>query len=90
MMFSKFDEVFKPWKKWENKKLTDLRPCDECCIHKDWLNRAIYGSPAEREDAVMTVPNECKICIKRVQWLTDCLQKLEWYEKQDERLKESK
>lgn len=86
-MFSNFDATFRPWKKWQDKKLTAMNPCDKCEVHRDWLNRAIYGSPAEREDAVMTVPTECKGCVDKVIWQADCLQKLKWYEDQDERLK---
>lgn len=84
---NKFDEVFKPWLKWQNKSLINEDPCKQCETHKDWLSRAIYGSPAEREDAVMSPPNECETCVKRMLWTCDCLQKLEWYEKNDERLK---
>lgn len=86
-MFSNFDSVFRPWKKWQDKKLTDLDPCKQCETHKEWRNRAIYGSPAEREDAVLTVPDACETCIERIIWQSDCLQKLEWYENQDKRLK---
>lgn len=87
-MLTDFDSVFRPWKKWENKRLTDLNPCDNCETYMEWWNRAAYGSPAEREAAVITgLPASCRSCGTRIQWECDCMCKLQWYENHDERLK---
>mgnify|MGYP003297318038 CR=1 FL=1 len=30
-----FDRAFKPWKKWQNVKLSDICPCNNCEISKE-------------------------------------------------------
>ena len=86
-MANKLRELFCPETKWFDKRITDNNPCYTCDIHKNWLNRAIYGNPAEREDAVINTPQECMNCLKHMLWISECLCKLRWYENNDERLK---
>ena len=90
-MFSNFDATFRPWKRLVDKKVSDMNPCMKCDIHKEWMNRAIYGSPAEREEAVIEgTGGKCKGCIDKVLWEADCFTKLKWYEDNDECLKGAK
>lgn len=84
-MFVAFDKVFHPEKKWLDKKITDMRPCNSCEVYEDYNIRAIYGSIAERQ--YVERPEECRSCLKYIFWQADCLAKLSWYENNDERLK---
>lgn len=84
-MLSKFDKIFRPWKKWENVKLTDECPCLKCDITKQRIDNCYYymmSSGAEEE-----LTEKCEHCIDKTIWTVDCLQKLQWYEDHDERLK---
>lgn len=80
-----FDRVFHPEKKWENIKLTEHCPCNECDTYKEYEFISRIGSIAERQYAEL--PDSCRVCIKRLNWEIDCMQKLKWYENRDENLK---
>lgn len=79
-----FDKAFKPWKKWQNVKLTDICPCSNCDTYKDYEIKALYGNIAERQYAEL--PDSCP-CVWKLTWQMECMEKLAWYEKNDERLK---
>ena len=83
-----FDRVFKPEKQWADIKLTDTCPCNDCAVGDHIRERAVYGSVAER--LYIETPAECGTCIRRLHWEMACMQKLAWYEVNDERLKRSK
>ena len=85
MSFVNFDNIFHPEKKWENKCLTASCPCNDCDIYKEYEREALYGSVAERQYAEL--PEGCSLCLKKLLWQMDCMQKLKWYEDHDERLK---
>lgn len=85
---SSFDDTFRPWKKLIDKKISDMNPCRECDIYEQYIEVAMYGSIAERQE--LSLPDTCRTCIKRTLWQMDCLHKLQWYEDNDPRLKEIK
>lgn len=85
MSFVDFDAVFHPEKKWWNICLTDNSPCNDCAVNEEYKIKKLYGNIAERQYAQL--PEYCSTCMKRLNWFIDCLAKLAWYEKQDERLK---
>lgn len=80
-----FNSVFHPEEKWKDKKLTELCPCNECKIYQEYDFISKMGSIAERQ--YTELPNSCKTCINKINWEIDCMQKLRWYENNDERLK---
>lgn len=82
---NQFDIVFKPWKKWQDIKLIDVCPCKTCEVNAEYINRRyeIMMSEGVDEDLV----ESCRHCMERVQWLMECVEKLSWYEDNDERLK---
>ena len=82
---NQFDMAFKPWKKWLDVKLSDVNPCSVCETYKDYEEMALYGSIAERQYAEL--PNSCP-CVYKLYWEMECLEKLKWYEDNDERLKQ--
>ena len=84
-MFVDFDKIFHPELRWENRKLTDACPCRVCETFKDYEEKALYGSVAERQYA--TLPENCEFCMPKINWQTDCMTKLRWYEDHDERLR---
>ena len=81
---NQFDMAFKPWKKWQDVKLMDICPCNNCVTYKEYEEKALYGNIAERHYAEL--PNSCP-CLDKLCWQIDCMQKLIWYEDNDERLK---
>lgn len=83
-----FDDIFHPEKRWKDKCLSDSNPCKECDVYKEYETKAIYGTIAERQ--CMEMPDSCYPCMKRLHWLVDCLDKLQWYENNDETLKKEK
>ena len=83
---SRFDKIFKPWKKWQDIKLTNMCPCKECETYIEYEMKALYGNIAERQYAEL--PDGCRICIDRINWEMDCMAKLNWYEDHDDTLKE--
>lgn len=80
---NQFDMAFKPWKKWQDVKLMDMCPCNNCDTYKDYEAKAIYGTIAERQYAEL--PDSCP-CIDKLHWEMECFEKLKWYEDNDERL----
>ena len=84
-MLCNFNDIFHPEKKWKDKRLTAMSPCNECEIYKQYEMEALYGTIAERQYAEL--PKTCDKCLERTLWLMDCLQKLKWYEDRDETLK---
>lgn len=81
---NQFDMAFKPWKKWQDVKLSDANPCNVCSTYKDYEEVALYGNIAERQYAEL--PKGCP-CVYKLYWEMECLEKLKWYEDNDERLK---
>ena len=81
---NQFDMAFKPWKKWQTAKLSDMCPCNACDTYKDYEEIALYGNIAERQYAEL--PKSCP-CLYRLFWESECIEKLQWYEDNDERLK---
>jgi hypothetical protein len=84
-MFVDFNAVFYPENLLVNVRLTDICPCNDCTVNEEYRIKKLYGSIAERQYA--SLPEYCDTCRKRISWFTKCLQKLEWYERNDERLK---
>ena len=82
-MGNKLKEMFMPWLKWQDTSIIDANPCETCPIHQEYMEKALYGSVAERQYA--EPPDTCP-CIKKLTWEGECLAKLEWYESQDRRL----
>ncbi len=83
-MPGKFQDVFCPWRAYENKSVLDDSPCRSCSV-PEWCreneaHRLVEGS----NDLIAT---KCTNCLQRTKWLNICLSKLEWYEENDPRLK---
>lgn len=84
-MFSDFNKVFHPEKRWMHKSLIKERPCDYCKVQKEYINNRYLYMMSEGSDR--EIVEKCKHCIKHITWTMDCIQKLKWYEENDERLK---
>ena len=82
---SRFDRVFKPWKKWQDVKLTDICPCNTCAVNKELHARQYEVQMSGGLQEEITEP--CGKCIDNVLWKMECIEKLAWYEDNDERLK---
>lgn len=82
---NQFDMAFKPWKKWQDVKLTDMCPCSVCGTYEDYKEIALYGNIAERQ--YTELPDSCP-CMDKLFWEMECIEKLKWYEGNDERLKQ--
>lgn len=82
---NQFDRIFKPWKKWENVRLSDICPCDTCTINKEVYARRYEIQMSGGLEEEITKP--CKHCIDIINWEMECIEKLKWYENNDERLK---
>lgn len=82
---NQFDRVFKPWKKWQNTKLTAICPCDTCAVSKELEARQyeVQMSGGLQEEIIKS----CEHCIDVTLCRLECLEKLGWYEDNDERLK---
>lgn len=83
-----FDKAFRPWKKWQNVKLSDACPCSTCEVSKELRARQyeVQMSGGLQEE----IMKPCEHCIDNLFWKMDCLEKLGWYEDNDERLKSEK
>lgn len=69
-----FNEIFKPFEPdWEKVILTDNPPCANC-KHKVNLRELHPGNTWDS-------PEECNHCVKRFDYLTNCLRKLVYLEK---------
>ena len=82
---NQFDMAFKPWKKWQDVKLTDICPCNNCEVNKKLIARQYEVQISDGLQEEITKP--CEHCMDRVLWEMECLEKLKWYEDNDERLK---
>lgn len=82
---NQFDMSFKPWKKWQNVKLSDICPCSACGVHKELIARQYEVQMSGGLQEEITKP--CKHCMDVLLWEMDCIEKLGWYEDNDERLK---
>ena len=82
---SSFERAFKPWNKWQDVKLTDICPCNTCVVNKELHARQyeIQMSSGLQEE----ISEPCKHCFDDISWKMECIEKLCWYEDNDERLK---
>lgn len=82
---NQFDIAFKPWKKWQNVKLSDICPCSTCPVNKELEARQyeVQMSGGLQEE----IMKPCEHCMDVILWEIECLEKLGWYEDDDERLK---
>lgn len=82
---NQFNMSFKPWKKWQNVKLSDICPCKTCEVHKELIARQyevqMSGGLQEK------IMKPCEHCLDATLWTMECIEKLGWYENNDERLK---
>lgn len=83
-----FNSIFHPEIEFENIKLTDLNPCRKCKVYKDYEERATYGTIAERQYACL--PDSCRVCKDKLLWEIQCMDKLKWYEDNDQKLKKKR
>lgn len=83
---NQFDMVFKPYKKWQDVKLSDMSPCSTCEVYKELIARQYEVQMSGGLQEEITEP--CKRCIDNILWNMECVEKLEWYENNDERLKQ--
>lgn len=81
---SRFDRVFKPWIKWQNVKLSDMCPCNTCEVSKELRVRQYEVQMSGGLQEEITRP--CEDCMDSLLWKMECLEKLHWYEDNDERL----
>lgn len=84
-MFCDFDKIFHPEIKWKDKRLTDCNPCMTCEVRKEY--EKYLPQIAMSEGFANDIIENCDVCAKHILWVTGCLQKLKWYEDNDERLK---
>ena len=82
---NQFDMSFKPWKKWQNVKLSDICPCKTCEVHKELIARQYEVQMSGGLQEKITEP--CEHCMDNAPWTMECIEKLGWYEDNDERLK---
>lgn len=47
---SQFDRAFKPWKKWQSVKLSNICPCDTCDVEKEYMARRYEFMMSEGAD----------------------------------------
>lgn len=85
---NQFDMTFKPWKKWQNVKLSDMCPCNTCEVSKELIARQYEVQMSGGLQEEITEP--CGHCMDSVLWKIECIEKLAWYEDKDEKLKELK
>lgn len=81
---SQFDRTFKPYKKWEHVKLSDIEPCHNCEIQKERINNRHLHMLSSGSGAELV--EKCRQCADVNLWRIDCAEKLEWYEDRDEKL----
>ena len=75
---SQFSRTFKPWKKWQNVKLTDICPCNTCEVQKERTDRRYEFMMSAGADEHLV--EKCKHCIDHINWNVECIEKLKWYE----------
>ena len=81
-----FDRAFKPWKKFQHVKLSDVSPCITCEVHKELIARQYEVQMSGGLQEEITKP--CENCWDTKLWVIECVEKLGWYEDNDERLKQ--
>lgn len=82
---NQFDRTFKPWKKWQDVRLSDISPCSTCEVNKELIARQYEVQMSSGLQEEITKP--CEHCIDSILWKMECIEKLAWYEDNDERLK---
>lgn len=82
---STFSRIFKPHLKWHKVKLSDLSPCKNCKVAKELRDRQYEVQMSGGLQEEITKP--CEHCIDVTLWRVECLEKLKWYEDNDERCK---
>ena len=80
-----FDKAFKPWKKWQDVKLSDICPCSTCSVSKELEARQYEVQMSGGLQEEITKP--CEHCMDVLLWKMDCIEKLKWYEDKDDHLK---
>ena len=79
IMMNNFYELFHPEVKLQNKRLSGNDPCIDCTnIHRYHRGTALEAKILDKE--------KCKICIKKIQYDIDCMDKLRWYEDNDDKV----
>lgn len=79
-MANKLYELFHPEEKLKNKRLSGNSPCVDCVnIHRFTRGTAWNCEIVDEE--------KCKECTKKILYSADCMTKLQWYEDNDERVK---
>ena len=79
----RFDKVFKVGKLFDNIKLTDDNPCQQCDVNKtfeEMINSDIIAHYGEDIDKEKELDKYCQKCPRREGWINHCLKKLEEYE----------
>ena len=79
-----FSRVFKPWLKWQDVKLSDICPCNTCEVSRELKARQYEVQMSGGLQEEITKP--CKDCMDSLLWKMECIEKLHWYEDNDERL----
>jgi hypothetical protein len=80
-MIIDFDKCVHPEVDFVDKKISTMSPCKRCKTYKEYEERALYGTIAERQYACL--PDSCRFCTNRLLWEQTCLLKLAWYENND-------
>ncbi len=80
-----FNRVFNPWLKWKNVKLSDICPCNTCEVSIELRKRQyeVQMSGGLQEE----IMKPCEHCMDSTIWKMECLEKLHWYEDNDDNLK---
>lgn len=84
---NQWDRIFNPEKKWENVNLSDINPCKTCAIWKEQVDNCYYYMMAG--GAAEELTEQCKHCMDKILWEIECIEKLAWYEDNDERLRKN-
>ena len=83
-----FNRTFKPWKKWQDIKLTGMSPCKDCDVYKERIDNRYLYMMSEGSDKELV--KRCRHCLEHTLWAMECIEKLKWYEERDERLQNEK
>ena len=78
-MANKLYELFHPEVKLQNKRLSGNNPCIDCAnVHRYHRGTALETEILDKE--------KCNGCMKKIQYDVDCMDKLRWYEDNDDRV----
>lgn len=83
-MLCDFNKIFKRIDELKKKPLSQSCPCNDCS-YRIYHQQKWYYVPHYFEHPPT---KECEHCAKHIAYIVDCMTKLAWYEKNDERLKE--